>query len=154
MGQYAAKTSVGTDRSRGEIERTLERWGADNFAYGKTAEKAMIAFTFEGRQVRFTVPMPNRNDKEFTRTDTGRVRTESAATEAWQQATRQQWRALALVIKAKLAAVESGIVTFEQEFLPHVVMPDGRTVAEHVIPAVAEAYRLTTVPPLLQIEST
>ncbi|MFN7930906.1 MAG: hypothetical protein U0Y68_23875 [Blastocatellia bacterium] len=61
-------------------------------------------------------------------------RTSTQAYEAWEQATRQKWRALALVIKAKLEAVESGITTIEQEFLPFIVAADGRTVGEHLIP--------------------
>ena len=40
---------------------------------------------------------------------------------------RQRWRALALCIKAKLEAVECGITSFEEEFLAHVVMPNGQT---------------------------
>lgn len=51
----------------------------------------------------------------------------------WQQACRQRWRALALCIKAKLEAVECGIVSFEQEFLAHFQMPDGRTIGDHII---------------------
>ena len=39
-----------------------------------------------------------------------------------------------LAIKAKLEAVESGISTIEKEFLPFVVMPDGRTVSDHLLP--------------------
>lgn len=33
MTRYAANTSVPADRSRGEIERILARYGADSFAY-------------------------------------------------------------------------------------------------------------------------
>ena len=71
--------------------------------------------------------------------------------EKWEQACRQRWRALALVIKAKLEAVESGITTFEDEFLAHIVMPDGQTVATHIKPRIAEAYEggrmLALMPP-------
>lgn len=43
------------------------------------------------------------------------------------QAARQRWRALLLCLKAKLEAVECGITTFEEEFMAHIVMPDGST---------------------------
>ena len=46
----------------------------------------------------------------------------------------------ALVIKAKLEVVQSGITTLESEFMAHIVMPDGRTVAEHVTPVIRESY--------------
>ena len=31
---YAQQTQVSTDKSRAEIERTLQRYGADQFMYG------------------------------------------------------------------------------------------------------------------------
>jgi response regulator RpfG family c-di-GMP phosphodiesterase len=42
--------------------------------------------------------------------------------------TRRRWRCLAMVIKAKLEVVASGISSFEEEFLAHVMLYDGRTV--------------------------
>jgi len=54
-----------------------------------------------------------------------------------------------LVIKAKLEAVESGISVFEDEFMANIVMPDGRTVSEHVRPRIATAYESGEMPPLL-----
>jgi hypothetical protein len=41
---------------------------------------------------------------------------------------------LALSIKAKLECVETEIESFETAFMPYVVLPDGKTVAEHVLP--------------------
>jgi hypothetical protein len=62
---------------------------------------------------------------------------------------RQRWRALALVIKAKLEAVEAGITIFEEEFLAHIVLPDGRTAGEYMVPQIEESYRTKQMPPLL-----
>jgi hypothetical protein len=60
-----------------------------------------------------------------------------------------------LAIKAKLEVVETGISTFEAEFLPHTVMPDGRTVAEHVMPLVDQAIAAGQMPKtLLAIEGS
>ena len=100
----------------------------------------MVAFTMQNRNIRFVLPLPDPTDKEFTHTPSrGTRRSETDAHKAWEQACRQRWRALALAIKAKLEAVETGITTFEQEFLAHIVMPDGHTVSDHVIPHIAEA---------------
>lgn len=144
-GRYAAGTDVTPDRSRAEVERTLARFGASAFSYGWQANAAAVQFVVDDRRIRFVLPMPDRNDPEFTRTPTGRVRSESAAFAEYEKAGRERWRALALVIKAKLAAVEAGIVTFEEEFLAHTVLPSGRTVAEEVGPQVAESYALGRV---------
>lgn len=150
--RYAQNTEVTSDRSRAEIEKTLTRYGATSFTYGWEATRAAIQFVMDGRQVRFILPLPDRADREFTHHSRG-ARTASAAEAAYEQAVRQRWRALALMVKAKLEAVASGIVTFEAEFLPHTVLPSGRTVFEEVAPAVELAYTTGQVAPL-QIEGS
>lgn len=130
MPTYAAGTDVSSDKSRTEIEKTLARWGADSFAYMTNRTQAQVAFEYEGRRIRFTLPLPDRASREFTLTPTGKERARTAAEAAYEQAVRQRWRALALVVKAKLEAVESGISTFEQEFYANIVLPGGSTVFE------------------------
>lgn len=153
MAQYAESTQVPSDRSRAEIEKILTRYGADEFAYATRRDMAVVQFTAEGRTIRFTMPLPDRDDEAFTLTPTGRERSSTQAEQAYEQAVRQKWRALALVIKAKLEAVASGIVTFEQEFLPHILLPGGRTVYQETAPAIEAAYSSGEVVPLLQIGS-
>jgi hypothetical protein len=150
-GTYAASTAVTSERSRLEIERTLTRYGATSFAYGWQQQNAMIGFVMAGRQVRFLLPLPDEHAPEFTRTPTGRPRTATEAKRQHEQAVKQRWRALALIVKAKLEAVEAGIVTFEDEFAMHMILPDGRRVSEHVAPAVESAYATGVIPPMLAI---
>jgi hypothetical protein len=57
--------------------------------------------------------------------------------------------ALLLAVKAKLVAVDDGIETFEEAFMAHVVMPDGRSVGDHIKPRIASAYREHQMVPLL-----
>lgn len=76
-------------------------------------------------------------------------RSPELAAKEWEQACRQRWRALALVIKAKLEAVESGISVFEDEFMANIVLPGGRTVSEEVRPRIAAMYEGGPVQPLL-----
>lgn len=150
MSRYAASTDVNSDRSRSEIERTLARYGATSFMYGWDQSSALVGFVAHGRQIRFVLPMPDRDDREFTHTPSRRQRRAPAQAEAaYEQAVKQRWRALALVIKAKLEAVAAGIVTFEDEFSMHVVLPDGRQVRDLVVPAIEQAYATGTVRPML-----
>ena len=70
---------------------------------------------------------------------------------AWKPATPEQarqkvaaeearrMRGLCLLVKAKVVTVEEGISTFEREFMPNIVTGDGLTVADHVLPQVAQA---------------
>jgi plasmid maintenance system killer protein len=154
VGKYAAQTTVTSDRSRAEIERTLARWGATSFMYGWDAERSLLGFVVSGRQVRFVLAMPNRKDFRFT---PARRYERSAAQvdEAYEQAVRQRWRALALVIKAKLEAVESRHRDAStQEFAMFFVLPDGQTVGDWVLPQVDTAYETGSMPPMLpQLEA-
>lgn len=152
MAKYAEGTTVTSEQSRGEIERTLARYGADAFGYGWDQQRAMISFTANGRQVRFLIEMPARGADEFTTYMRGSVPYERTAEEAekrWEQACRQRWRALALVVKAKLEAVDAGISEFESEFLAHIVLPNGQTFGDWAGPELERAYATGGMPPSL-----
>lgn len=154
MSTYASKTTVSADKTRSEIERTLKRYGADEFAFASSSARAMVAFRAENRNVRFVLQLPERASREFTHTPTTGVRrTAESAEREYDQEIRQRWRALALLVKAKLEAVESGIVTFEEEFLAHILLPGGQTVHENISPAIESAYQSGQVRSLLQITS-
>lgn len=148
MSRYAERTTVSTEASRSEIERTLRRYGADSFMYGWEASRAAVQFSMNGKRIKFELPLPDRNADEFTHHSRGR-RTADAALALWEQACRQRWRALNIAIKAKLEAVEVGITTFEEEFLAHIVMPGGETVGDWMVPQIERAYLTGTMPPLL-----
>ncbi len=150
MGKYAQNTNVSSELSRLEIEKVLIRYGAENFAYATSAGKALICFTMSGRQVKFILPLPLK--EAFNKTPTGRDRSENSKIEAWEQACRQSWRALKLVIQAKLEAVECGISVFEDEFMANIVLPGGDTVGEFMRPQIEEAYKLGTPPRMLLLE--
>ena len=147
MAQYAKNTNVSSELSRIEIEKILIRYGAENFAYATASGMAMIGFTMFDRQVKFVLPLPKK--EEFALTPTGRKRTENSQHEAWEQACRQSWRALKLVIQAKLEAVECGISMFEDEFMSNIVLPGGQTVGEFMKPQIRDAYQLGTPPNLI-----
>lgn len=144
--RYAATTAVTVEKSRLEIEKTLQRYGAEKFGYGYDPSKAVIQFEVQGRHIRFTLPLPARSDYKNRRARNGSVVT---GDRAWEQACRQSWRALALVIKAKLEAVEAGIVTLQEEFMAQMVLPDGSTVGEFMTPQIDQAYATGGMPSLL-----
>lgn len=152
MGKYAENTEVSQEKSRAEIETTLRRYGADAFSYGWETNRAVIAFQADGRRIRFEIAMPDRNDPKFHEYKRGyntHRRSEDAAYEMWEKGCRQKWRALALVVKAKLEAVASGISEFEEEFLAHIILPDGSTVGQQIRPHIEKAYLTNKMPPML-----
>jgi hypothetical protein len=137
---YAEGTQVAEDRSKQEIERTLRRYGASAFSYGWEGTRVVLSFRAHERLIRFEMRMPEPDDDEVAYTPSGKIRSSSQVDKALDQEARRRWRALALVIKAKLEAVESGLVSFEDEFLAHILLPDGTTVSEHTGPALEHTY--------------
>lgn len=122
--RFAANTTVPSERTKAEIEKELIRYGATAFGTSWFGTKAAINFERGGWHIRFMLELKGLTDQE----------------------TRSRWRALLLVIKAKLEGIECGIETFEESFLSHVVMPDQQTAAAHILPMVREAYRLGAMP--------
>ena len=147
MTKFASQTTVSPEKSRHEIETILKRYGASHYGYMSGPDTAAIAFQANNRRLRFTLPMPPRNDFKYDHRQY--MRADSSIESHWQQAIRQRWRALALVIKAKLEAVEAGVSTFEEEFMANIVLPSGQTMAEYALPQIAQAYETNSMPPLL-----
>lgn len=133
--RYANRTSVPVDRSRAEIEKLLERFGASGFIFGSTNGQALLAFEMRDRRLRFLVPMPTPS--------------RSMSEEKVKAEIRRRYRALLLVLKAKLEAVASNIVTFDEEFLAHIVVEGNTTVGDRMLPQLGEALASGRLPPLL-----
>jgi hypothetical protein len=120
---YAEKTRVPVTRSRDELDNLLRKKGAQGFAAAWDANGDRVEFLWKGLRIRFLLP-----------------RVKGTAKETPEQAERRRWRALVLVVKAKLEAVESGISIFEEEFMAHIVdEATGRTVGEVLIPRIQQA---------------
>ncbi len=147
---YAEKTNVSSSQSKVEIEKMLKRYGAGQFMSGYSDDTAFVAFSMSDRQVRFRIQLPDRNSRDFTHTpDRNIERSADKQEKLYEQSIKQKWRALCLVIKAKLEAVEADITTFDEEFLAHISLPDGQTVGSYMIPQVKEAYIGGKMPKML-----
>lgn len=126
---FAAETKVTAEQSRMDIERLLTKHQATHIGYASQPGRATLGFQIAGRMVRFSLEMPDPATKP--------------------QKFRSRWRAMLLCVKAKLESVSAGIETFDEAFLANVVMPDGKTLAEHAIPHVKRAYESGVMPQLL-----
>lgn len=149
MSQYAKDTTVSVEKSKAEIERTLMRYGANGFYSGwqEVPPASAIGFQLGGRTMRIEMPMPAQSD--FARDGRNKLRSKEARFKAWEQAQRQRWRALALIVKAKLEFIECGLSTVEKEFLADVLMPDGQRLGDAIRDQIATAYETGRMPPLL-----
>jgi hypothetical protein len=145
---YAEGTQVPVGKTKGEIETMLKAAGATNFYMGETDTTDVVGCKLSGRFVRFTVERPTKEWVDALRRKSRNPHRFNALNET-EAEHRRRWRCLGLLIKAKLAAVDGKIRTMEQEFLADTMMPDQRTVYEHVTSAIAEAYQTGQVKPLL-----
>ncbi len=129
---YAVDTTVPVQRTKVEIEEMLTKYGATSFVFVTNQADAIIMFEFEGRRVRFNLPLP-------------KMQTDAKTAKEH----RAKWRALLLTIKSKLVSVDTGIEEFEEAFLSHIILADGSTVGDSVRPAVALQYKTGEMGPLL-----
>lgn len=135
---FAKGTTVTVAKSKAEIEHMLSRYGVRGYQSGWQNDQAAILFEAEGRRIRFTLKLPS--IEEFAQASKNK-RSEAAMKVACEAEHRRLWRALALVIKAKLESVESQIETFENAFLSNIVVPaTGETLGEWATPLIANAY--------------
>lgn len=137
--KYAARTKVPVSQSKSEIEKLLRRYGARQFFSGWEEDGNLVGFSIldesgEARQVRLYLPHCEADGLTVNQRETEE---------------RRRWRALVLVIKAKLEAVESGISTIEREFLADVVLPNGKTFSAWAAPQLSAAYSSGKMPKLL-----
>lgn len=148
MSKYAENTKVPVIQSRGEIERLLSKHKCSQFGTAVDHEKhvARVQFTAHNRIIRFEINLPDPNDRKYKLDRHGWTLSATGIIKAVEQAERQIWRALLLVIKAKLESVENNIATFEEEFLAHIVMPNQQTVGQFILPVVNMAYETGRMP--------
>jgi len=139
--RFAQGTEVEVGKTRGEIETLLQRHGADQCLTGSDfkTHAGFVHFALGNRQIRFKLRAYAPNYREHG----------GGKPLAPEQYEREQWRALLLIIKAKLESVRSGVVTVEQEFLANIVLPNGVLLGDEIAPRVAEMYESGQVRALL-----
>lgn len=133
MGKYAKNTQVSVEKSKGELERILQRYGAQQFMSGWDQELAYVAFAINNRAYKMSLPLPSKDDFKMTPSKKWE-RSKEKMMEAWEQACRQRWRALLLMVKGKLEGIECGAATLENEFLAYACLPNGETVSQWLQP--------------------
>ena len=136
MARYAATTRVPVDRSRAEVQEVLRRYGATRVAEAWLPGCAAVQFEIGGLVAKIEIPMPT--SIEVAATLKRKRPTEVAIRRAVTQAERQRWRAFVLLLKAKLESVAMGVVSFEREFLAHLLLDNGTTIGaamEHALRA-------------------
>lgn len=129
--RYAQDTKVPVGISRDEIERLLRKAGAGQIYAGTDTDdkRIVLGFKLEGRHFKITTS----TNRPTRRCDVDQLE-------------REAWRSLLLRLKAKLESVADGSSSAEEEFLAHLLLPDGSTVGDQVLPKVAAVYDTGVMP--------
>jgi hypothetical protein len=150
MAKFAEGTTVSPSKTQVEIATLVERYGATQFSSGWTGDQAAISFAAKGRLVRFVIQLPSVETMRATMSlprgvwNRSQIKAETVA-KCREQEVRRLWRCLLLAIKAKLEVVESGIATFDEEFLAHIVTDNKMTIFERLKNAESGQRLLTEV---------
>lgn len=128
--RYAENTTVPISRSRDELERTLERFGATAQMWMRDdeARAVVLAFKRNGAGYKFRIALTSPDNEQ--RTPTGQLRATSTARAVADQENRRRFRSLANYVKALMDAADTGIISAEEALLPFQMLPSGETVYE------------------------
>lgn len=142
---YAKGTAVPISRSRGEIDKTLRRFGAsgvqwtDHWNEGRMELRFLWEHGEAKYQARFAIALP---DDEMLRDMARRGGTgmflQSKYDKLVEGVGREEMRLLAQFLKMSLHAIEGGLIDAEQLFLPFLEDATGMTVSERMLPRMRE----------------
>lgn len=147
--RYAEGTTVPVEKTRAEIESLLKKHGASAFFSASNAETSMVGFRLANRMFRLEIRVakPEQMPKSNRYVSSAQI---SALRQRWaDDENKRRWRAQLLLIKAKLEMIATGETSIEREFLADMLTPNGQTVGQQALPALAAAYETGSMPPLL-----
>lgn len=110
--QSYANTTVPPHRSKEQVEELLQRIGAVGFRWSSFQGREILEAAVEWNDGRMSFRLTVTYEEEHER--------------------KQQLRALYWYLKAKVEAIQFGLVDLEQEFLPYMLTTSGRTVFEEI----------------------
>ena len=153
--RFAEGTDVPSSKSKTELDLLLERHGAEQRGIFEEAGRGVVIFKLQNRHLRLTIALPKAEEFPVAGSEPrGWYGWDVKRRQVWakaqtEQGTREAWRRLLLVTKAKLELVADSAGNIESEFLANVVLPDGRTVHEALETQLAHSYDTGQMPPLL-----
>ena len=129
-------TATSGDKALGEIKKILQRFGCGKFGVMTDWDTGILIVQFEWNGARISFPA-NFNgyasaylkEKPYnSRMHCTRTQYEAKALEIGSMAV---YSILRDWIKAQVTAVETGLVSFEEVFMAHVLLPNGQRLIEH-----------------------
>lgn len=123
-------TTIRPEKTQADISRELSKYGIESVQHTTIETGFSVAFqaVVEGSDkpitIRIDVPYNRKNDVEDKY--------------GWKEQ-RRLYRGLYWYVKSMLEAWDNGVKTFAEIFLPHLVLPGGKTVTQDLLPKYALA---------------
>lgn len=135
MPRYAKNTTVPIARSKQKIEELLTSYGIEESFLGRSPRGDGIGWKYKGKVYKMSVPIPSKENK---------------TEKQYEQELRQRWRILYMSMKMKFEEIDAGVISFEDQFLAQMSLPDGTTVADFMkLPENITRLEKTKMPKLL-----
>lgn len=135
MGLLNYTTIIEAEQTIGEIQKMLSGHGVTAMMTeyeGPQVSSVSFKLDIDGRIMAFKLPCNWRSVLEVFKkqgiTQAKKHRDKSLEN----QAIRTAWRIILVWIEAQLALVEVHMATVPQIFLPYAIMPNGKTLSEHI----------------------
>lgn len=147
--KFAEGTEVPVERTKSEIEKLLRAHGATGFVMGWDGQQGLNIFQcrIHERMIKFEIRDPD--PEKYKKDARGFLRSKDTITRFVEAERRRQWRGRLLITKAKLEMIAAGDSTFEREFLYDIMLPDGSTAGQWMVPQINHAYTTGQAPRLL-----
>lgn len=136
-------TEVPVVRSQDGIRRLLMRRAGAKLAFisdppreGFEAVVEIDAAPYRVRVMATTRPAPlTKNRRHYRRGVVGEKETTDRFRQEWaERETRRIWRVLFYHLKSVFEAADSGVMEFRELMLPYIILRDGRTIADIMVP--------------------
>jgi len=131
---YASQTTVSVEKSKIELDTLLAKHGATSrgVVSDDITGRAIVVFMLGKANFRLAIPLPRLDDFKAKNPDWPIDKKAEWCRKHHEQACRSRWRAVVLLVKAKLHVVQLGLNTAEREFLADMVLPNGQSVGGFV----------------------
>jgi len=131
------ETATAGDKALVELQRTLAKFGCQSFGTMTDAERGMtiVQFKWKNRQVSLEASWKGYASawlKEHPWRYSGRTTRADHDKKALAQAQVSVCSVLRDWVKGQVVAVECGIMSFDAAFMPHMLLPSGMRVVDHI----------------------
>ena len=133
-------TAVSVGKSQEAIRRLLLDNGASGIAFVSQTEplsegfEAMIPIEKKTYRIRIVAKVKRIENKSVSKYYRGRWISAKTDAQVQDSEMRRIWRVLYFHLKSVYEATNTGVMEFRELMLPYVVVKDGRTIAQHLLP--------------------